>query len=86
MAHTKEHKPILVQAYDYSQVREYRKKYSGLIFSHTETIHTETLENSIDVEITGDKLPDRIFFNGQELKFEVAVINAVNSSKKDEDN
>ena len=57
--------PPMVQMYDRSVVREYLKKYGGFIFSYTEVVRTERLENYLELHIKSEKTPDKIYFNGE---------------------
>jgi len=66
---TKQKDDILVQMYDYSQVKEYYKIFKGFIFSSAEKIRADVLENYLELNVKTTKLPDRLFINGEEYKF-----------------
>lgn len=68
MANAKVSLPPLVQAYDYSKVREYYKYYQGLIFGHEKLVRAESLEEYLMLNIETEKVPDKIIFNGKEVK------------------
>lgn len=68
MATTKTKLPPMVQMYDYSKVKEYYKRYQGLFFSHEEIVRTDRIENYLEMRIDVDKMPDKIIFNGKEMK------------------
>lgn len=68
MAEAIKQKRIMVQMYDREVVREYLKKYGGFIFSSTEVVRADSLENDLILKIDSERMPTKIFFNGQKVK------------------
>lgn len=66
MATTKTYLPPLVQSYDYSIKRLYKKKYQRFIFGYEKTVRIDRIEDWNEWEIRTDKMPDKIFVNGEE--------------------
>ena len=66
---TNKNKEILVQAYDYSEVKEYYKIISGFLFSSTRIIRSDSILEHIEIRIQSDNPPDKIFINGEEYSF-----------------
>ena len=62
---TTEKQIVLAQLYDKSVVREYVKSV-GLIFKSEEVVHTDQIGNSLILKMSADRLPDQVFFNGEE--------------------
>ena len=52
--------PFFVQQIDRYVDREYFKVYPGFIFSHTEKVKTDKLENENILIIRSNKFPDKV--------------------------
>lgn len=73
MSHTTPSEPRMVQLIDRTVVREYEKDHHGLIFGWTEVVKTKQLENECVLRIDAPRMPDRIFFNGEEVSLNKKV-------------
>lgn len=63
-------KPIMVQMYDKTSVKEYYKIFKGFFFSSQETVFVDRLKNELILEIDSQRVPDKIIFNGSEVLLE----------------
>lgn len=68
MAQTPEHQlPPLVQVYDYSEVRHYKKRYSGAIISSERIVRSDTIAQELVMNIKCDRIPTKVVFNGVDI-------------------
>jgi len=67
MTTTQQKMPPMVQMYDKSVVREYVKLFKGFFSTSMEIVSTETISNTLELHITADRMPDVIYFNGEEV-------------------
>lgn len=61
-------KPPIVQQFDRYVDREYYKTVGGLIFSYEKTVRVDTIEKELILNIATDKVPNKIYYNGKEVK------------------
>lgn len=57
--------PPIVQMYDFYRDREYYTKHHGFIFTYTELVRVDRLENHLTLNMECDKMPDEVWFNGK---------------------
>lgn len=65
MTNAKHKKPDIIQSFDYYLDREYYKAGIGM-FSSDRLIRTDRLEDWNEWQIQCEKMPDKIFINGEE--------------------
>lgn len=65
MITTTQNQTPIVQMYHKVREKEYTVRHQGFIFSWEEVVRTEQIENILTLSISADKMPDKIYFNGQ---------------------
>ncbi len=59
--------PSLVQAYDFTEVKQYIKRYPHLFWNEDKVVKVDKLKDEFILQIDCERVPDKIIYNGVEV-------------------